>query len=94
MTNRTTENHTCPDCGNSFVQPFVCITCGAQKLYDETVRTQADEIQRLRSQLKEAHEAVWAMAEDGWLYCGVEGFSHPQQLANDYTEKYPRGVSS
>lgn len=29
----------CPDCRNLFVQPFTCTTCGAQKLYDETVRS-------------------------------------------------------
>lgn len=41
---------TCPECHNSFVQPFVCTTCGAQKLYDETVRSQASEIERLRTE--------------------------------------------
>lgn len=25
---------TCPDCGNAFLQPFVCITCGAHKLHE------------------------------------------------------------
>jgi septal ring factor EnvC (AmiA/AmiB activator) len=43
--------HKCPDCRNEFVQPFVCITCGAQKLYDETVRSQAATIERLRAEL-------------------------------------------
>jgi hypothetical protein len=37
----------CPDCKNSFVQPFKCITCGAEKLYDATVRSQAERIERL-----------------------------------------------
>ena len=37
----------CPDCRNTFLQPFVCTTCGAQKLYDETVRSQAATIDRL-----------------------------------------------
>jgi hypothetical protein len=47
-----TENlHRCPDCKNQFVQPFVCTTCGAQKLYDETVRQQALEIERLRNHI-------------------------------------------
>jgi hypothetical protein len=41
--------HRCPDCKNQFVQPFVCTTCGAEKLYDETVRSQAATIERLRN---------------------------------------------
>lgn len=27
----------CPDCHNTFAQPFICATCGAQKLYDATL---------------------------------------------------------
>lgn len=42
------------------------------------------------AQLRAAHEAVWAMAEDGWLFCGVEGFTGAQQTVNDYTLKYPK----
>ena len=44
--------HFCPDCRNQFVQPFVCVTCGAQKLYDATVKSQADTIERLREALE------------------------------------------
>jgi hypothetical protein len=51
--------YVCPDCKNQFVQPFTCITCGAQRLYDETVRqqgrqieAQAAEIERLRAALE------------------------------------------
>lgn len=40
--------HVCPGCKCQFVQPFVCTTCGAQKLYDVTVRSQAETIQHLR----------------------------------------------
>ena len=29
----------CSSCGNDFLQPFVCTTCGAQKLYDATLAT-------------------------------------------------------
>lgn len=31
--------NTCPSCHNQFHQPFVCTTCGAEKLYDATTRT-------------------------------------------------------
>jgi hypothetical protein len=48
---RTDQYHKCPDCKNQFVQPFVCTTCGAQKLYDETVRSQGRTIMHLRAAL-------------------------------------------
>ena len=44
----------CPDCRNEFVQPFVCTTCGAQKLYDVTLQSAQNEIERLRALLVEA----------------------------------------
>jgi DNA-binding transcriptional MerR regulator len=45
-----TNLHKCPDCLNTFTQPFRCTTCGAQRLYDETVRTQAETIAALRAE--------------------------------------------
>jgi hypothetical protein len=50
------QYHTCPDCKCQFVQPFVCTTCGAQKLYDETVRSQGRMIERLHAQLRQIEE--------------------------------------
>lgn len=44
--------HICPDCKSQFVQPFKCTTCGAQKLYDATVRSQAATIERLQAALE------------------------------------------
>jgi hypothetical protein len=41
----------CPDCGNTFLQPFVCTSCGAQKLYDTTLTTAYATIDRLRAAL-------------------------------------------
>ena len=29
----------CPSCKNAYTGPFICVTCGAQKLYDATLRT-------------------------------------------------------
>lgn len=49
--------HTCPDCKCQFVQPFKCTTCGAQKLYDATVHSQAETIAHLRGLLRECLEA-------------------------------------
>lgn len=57
--NLTTNPVTCPDCKNRFLQPFVCTTCGAQKLYDETVRSQAATIDRLTRDL-----AMWSQVWD------------------------------
>jgi hypothetical protein len=39
--------NTCPDCKCQFVQPFKCTTCGAEKLYDATIRSQAKRIEAL-----------------------------------------------
>jgi len=38
----------CSSCGNEFLQPFVCTTCGAQKLRDETVKALEAEVRALR----------------------------------------------
>lgn len=49
----------CPDCRNEFVQPFVCTTCGAQKLYDVTLQSAQDEITRLRALLAECRPYIF-----------------------------------
>ena len=54
--------YVCPDCHNQFVQPFVCTTCGAEKLYDATVKSQAETIIALREQLSRAHAALRIIA--------------------------------
>lgn len=43
-------SHQCPACGNQFIQPFVCTSCGAQRLHDATVTSAYDEIKRLRAE--------------------------------------------
>ena len=40
----------CSSCSNEFLQPFVCTTCGAQKLRDETVKMLENENAALRKQ--------------------------------------------
>jgi hypothetical protein len=50
--------HVCPDCRNQFVQPFVCTTCGAQKLYDATVKSQGETIVNLRRLCDEAADML------------------------------------
>lgn len=62
--------HVCPDCRNQFVQPFKCTTCGAQKLYDNTVTSQASTIESLRKQLDEAASLV---NDYYWVECKSAG---------------------
>jgi multidrug resistance efflux pump len=38
---------------NDFTQPFVCITCGAEQLYDNTVKSQARTIEQQSARLQE-----------------------------------------
>lgn len=61
----TSKRHTCPDCKNEFVQPFVCTTCGAQKLYDKTVRSQAAQIEQLTEWVQGWHGLVAAAKAAG-----------------------------
>jgi hypothetical protein len=56
--------HTCPDCKCQFVQPFKCVTCGAEKLYDATVRSQAAQIELQKKALV-------------WLILNFESFRDP-----------------
>lgn len=46
----------CPECHNTFVQPFKCITCGAQKLYDHTVWSLSEANEKLRARIAELEE--------------------------------------
>ena len=54
----------CPDCRNEFVQPFVCTTCGAEKLHDATVREQASQIKRLTTLLNRIHIVLGMLTDD------------------------------
>lgn len=61
---RGEQLYRCPVCECNFVQPFVCTTCGAQRLYDETVRSQAATIELLRWSLSEVRREVVAVTPD------------------------------
>lgn len=52
------ENQRCPDCKNSFLQPFVCTTCGAEKLYDATVETLRNQLAAAIKQRDKAREWI------------------------------------
>ena len=69
----------CPDCRNEFVQPFVCATCGAEKLYDATVREQASQIKRLTTLLNRTHIVLGLLTDDIHLQVSTEsGVAHLQ----------------
>jgi len=71
-----TAMYQCKDCLNLFVQPFVCTSCGAEKLYDVTVRSQAMQIERLHKLLAECH---------------AELASNLSQIMDDYQNIPPDG---
>jgi len=48
---------TCPVCRNEFMQPFCCTTCGAQKLYDITLKTAHSRIAALEAEAEK--RAKW-----------------------------------
>ncbi len=54
----------CPDCKNEFVQPFVCTTCGAEKLYDATVVTLQNRLAAAQAQRDKAVFALQGLLED------------------------------
>jgi hypothetical protein len=54
----------CPECHNQFVQPFVCTTCGAAKLYDATVTS----LQARNEALRAGNERLRKMRQDELWY--------------------------
>jgi hypothetical protein len=76
---------------------LVCRHAGRPTVVDDRGNTcaccdAAEEIERLGMTLREAHAAIWAMAEDGWLVHGSEGMAEPQQLVYDYMRKHSKEV--
>ena len=60
----------CPSCNNDFVQPFVCTTCGAEKLRDEIMRVLEQERDQLREQVKMLRDAALKAANHVKPTCG------------------------
>jgi len=42
---------TCPSCRNKFMQPFECMTCGAQRLYDYTLQQERQRAERAEAEV-------------------------------------------
>ena len=62
------QPHICPSCQCLFHQDFVCITCGAEKLYDETVRV----LQAENARLREALECIGDMQSIVFIHASVK----------------------
>lgn len=56
----------------------------------ESLRALPSGYVQVPEQLQQAHKAIWAMAEDGWLLFGPEGMSESQKLVSDYTLRYQK----
>ena len=48
----------CPSCKNAYTGPFVCVTCGAQKLYDATLRTAERRAEKAERELAAAQASL------------------------------------
>jgi hypothetical protein len=48
----------CSDCRNHFFQDPKCISCGAQKLYDSTVKGQGEVIEKYSEYIERLEEAL------------------------------------
>ena len=52
------EGFTCRGCRNFFFQAPKCVSCGAQKLYDSTVKLQGQEIEAQTARIEELKRAL------------------------------------
>lgn len=48
----------CPSCRNEFKQPFVCTTCGAEKLHNETMRVLEQQLAEREKQIVMLRDAL------------------------------------
>ena len=54
----------CPSCANEFLQQFVCVTCGAQKLHDHTLEALEKENAELREKFATIRAALAEAIEE------------------------------
>ena len=69
----------CPSCKNEFVQPFVCATCGAEKLYDATLKTAQDQAALWEADLVAANARIAELEEL------VSEMTHNQRMQDSIT---------
>ncbi len=71
------EGFTCRGCGNLFFQAPKCVACGAQKLYDSTVKLQGKEIEAQAARIAELEAALRFYADkNSWV--NSVSLGHPQ----------------
>lgn len=58
------EGFTCRGCRNFFFQAPKCVSCGAQKLYDSTVKLQGKEIETQAARIAELEAALLSIARN------------------------------
>ena len=74
---------TCCECGNLFKQHFTCTTCGAQKLYDNTLRTANEDNEKLRAYL-DTNESELERERMRLAACGVAALGYFTDCHDDY----------
>ena len=72
----------CPSCQCVFHQDFVCTTCGAEKLRDETVRVQQKQSEALQAELRteRMNTEVWRRDAEGKLEDRTEAYHQIETL--------------
>ncbi|MCR4300749.1 MAG: hypothetical protein NUV51_03990 [Sulfuricaulis sp.] len=82
--------YVCPGCHNEFLQPFKCTTCGAQKLYDCTLRSAEERAAELETAL-----AVATAEAEHWkrMYeCAQNANAHRQSAIEGYEQEAERNA--
>lgn len=82
--------HQCPDCKNHFLQPFVCTTCGAQKLYDTTVFSQQQVLDAQAARIERLEAALEAWVDTDKFMVFTEAGERQFALARRLTEEARR----
>jgi hypothetical protein len=69
----------CPSCANEFLQPFLCTTCGAQKLHDHTLEVLEKENARLKAAMDRYSEDEMLLIERCAKVCEAVGKDWKEQ---------------
>jgi hypothetical protein len=81
--------YVCAGCKNVFLQPPLCTTCGAEKLYDATVRNQAATIEHLREELRKYAFHKGDGEFSNIEYCNYCGYSRDWIVNHSHGETCP-----
>jgi RNA polymerase subunit RPABC4/transcription elongation factor Spt4 len=76
----------CPECHCAFHQDFVCTTCGAEKLRDESMRVIQDELTSVTKQRDAQLAELEAISRALWTNEGHSSVYHIEQLVKQRDE--------